>query len=633
MGERAWPSLDALPERPDHVYVLTTAEPAIEAVEQCGRLGIPIVTVLADGFAAAGGVGAARVARLKQICARSSVRVVGPSSLGVVDLRSRLMLTANAAFAEDLPVGKIFAASQSGSLIGALVSRGKARGIGFAGLVSVGNEVDLGVGEICTATLDDPDITGYLLFLETIRHADALRRFAIEAEKRGKPIVAYKLGRSPEARELTVTHTGALAGEDDVADAFFRECGIARVDTFEALLESLPLLARLPRTRAGAHRPAVGVVTTTAGGAAMVVDRLGVRGIDVVPPTSATIERLASAGVAIEPGRIVDLTLAGTRYDVMKAALDCLLTAPEFDLVIAVVGSSARSRPELAVKPVIDSAGTGKPLAAFLVPDAPDALMRLMQAGVPSFRTPESCADAVAAALSRHVPTPVVETSQRRSASGGGVLDEFSAYALLDSIGVPRAPYVTFGIDLYQPPHLPFAYPVVVKVSSPDIPHKTEAGGVVLDVRDGEALVRAFGELERNLAERRPEAWVCDILVQPMVRGLGEALVGYRVDREVGPIVVLAAGGILTELYNDRAVRLAPVDLGMAHEMIAAVHGLKAFSGYRGRPTGDLDALAKTIVALSGLATSDPAVIEAEINPLIIQGHGVIAVDVLVRSA
>ena len=163
------------------------------------------------------------------------LRIVGPSSLGIVNLRGKLMLTANAAFDEpDLPPGRIFAASHSGGMIGTLLSRGKARGIGFAGLVSVGNEVDLSLGEICAATLDDPDIDGYLLFLETLRHADALRAFAHAAAQRSKPVLAYKLGRSLAARELAVTHTGALAGEDDVADAFLRDCGIARVDTLSA---------------------------------------------------------------------------------------------------------------------------------------------------------------------------------------------------------------------------------------------------------------------------------------------------------------------------------------------------------------------------------------------------------------
>jgi len=174
LGERAWPALAALPEAPEHAYIVTSTDTAVAAVEECGRVGVKVATVLADGFAETGAEGAAREARLREVCARTGIRIVGPSSLGVVDLRTRTMLTANAAFDEqDLPAGRILAASHSGNLIGTLMSRGKTRGIAFAGLVSVGNEVDLSLGEICAATLDDAGIDGYMLFLETMRHADA----------------------------------------------------------------------------------------------------------------------------------------------------------------------------------------------------------------------------------------------------------------------------------------------------------------------------------------------------------------------------------------------------------------------------------------------------------------------------
>ncbi len=227
-GETAYPSLAALPERPDHAFIVAGTEAAIAAVEQCGELGIPVATILAGGFSESGPAGDANERRLKELATRHGVRVLGPSSIGIVNLHERLVLTANAAFAEpDLPSGRIFVGSHSGSLIGALVSRGKARGVGFAGLVSVGVESDLSMGEICAATLDDPNISGYLLFLESMRHAQALEAFAHAAARRGKPIAAYKLGRSPEAAELAVSHTGALAGADDVADAFLRDCGIA----------------------------------------------------------------------------------------------------------------------------------------------------------------------------------------------------------------------------------------------------------------------------------------------------------------------------------------------------------------------------------------------------------------------
>jgi acyl-CoA synthetase (NDP forming) len=632
LGERAWPSVKSLPQVPDHAYIVTPTESAIDALEECGRFGIPVATVLADGFAEGAPGGAARKARLEDICARTGIRVVGPSSLGVVNLRDKVLLTANAAFAEaDLPVGRIFAASHSGSLIGALVSRGKARGIGFAGLVSVGNEVDLSIGEICAATLDDPHIDGYMLFLETVRKADALRAFALAAAERGKPIVAYKLGRSSEARELAISHTGALAGEDDVADAFLAACGIARVDTFEGLLEALPLLAQVGPA-AGASRKNVGVVTTTAGGAAMVIDRLATSGVTVAPPSAATLSRFAAAKISVEPARLIDLTIAGTRYDVMKAALEILRAAPEFDLILAVVGSSARFHPDLAVQPIIDSAGTGTPLAAFLVPEAPEALARLAAGGIAAFRTPEACADAMAAALSRRAPTVRGGPPPVAVPGPGRMLDELEAGAVLDHLAIRRAPSLALPANIARAPELSFPYPVAVKALSRDIAHKSDVGGVELGVRDASGLIGAIRRIRDRVAEQRPGTRVERVLIQPMMTGLAEALVGYRVDPDVGPIVMVAAGGLLTEMYRDRSLRLAPVDLATARDMIAEVRGLKVLGGYRGKPAGDLEALARAIVTVSELA-GDPAVAEAEINPLIVRptGEGVIAVDALVR--
>ena len=665
LGERAWPSLAALPEVPEHVYVVAPTEPSIEAVAEAGRLGVKVATLLADGFAEAGPQGDARVAKLRAICAETGIRVVGPSSLGVVDLRSKALITANAAFDEaELPAGRIFAASHSGSMIGALLSRGKARGIGFAGLVSVGNEVDLSLGEICALTLDDPDIDGYMLFLETMRNTAALRRFAMAASERGKPILAYKLGRSAAARELAVTHTGALAGEDDVADAFLAACGIARTETLEGLLEGLPLLQRVPAASA-ARRMAVGVVTTTGGGATTAIDPLAMRGITITQPSADTLARLKAAGIEIKPTRLVDLTLTGTRYDVMKAALDILTTAPEFDLILCVVGSSARFYPELAVRPIVDSASAGKPIAAYLVPEAPQALAMLGRAGVPNFRTPEACADAIAAALRRRAP---ITQPQRNLSTGvvtdsatsfpppqGGreqaefaatavpsngskehraahLVDELAAYELLGKHGIPCAPSLALDADLSTAPALPFAYPVVVKALSAQLAHKSDAGGVLLNIADGAALVAACQRIRANVAAHGHN--IARVLVQPMIAGVGEVLIGYRVDPDVGSLIMVAMGGIFTEIYRDRSLRLAPVDLATAREMIAQLRGLATLKGFRGKPAGDLDALAQAIVALSRLA-DDPSVLEAEINPLIVRpaGEGVMAVDAVVRLA
>jgi acetate---CoA ligase (ADP-forming) len=634
-GERTWPSVSALPSIPDHAFVLTPANQSVDAVEECGKLGVSVVTILASGFGEAGAEGAALEKRLRRIIDETGVRVLGPSSLGVINTHQRLVLTANAAFAEpDIPVGEIFVASHSGSLIGALVSRGKARGIGFAGLVSVGNEVDLSIGEICAATLDDSQVGSYLLFLETIRKGEALRRFALGAAERGKPVVAYKLGRSKAAAEIALSHTGALAGEDDVADAFLKDCGIARVYTLEALLECTPLLSSLPLPAVPRQRGRVGVVTTTGGGAAMVVDELGVRDIIVEGPTPQTLSRLASAGVEIRGGRIVDLTLAGTRYSVMKSALDVLLSAPEYDLIVAVAGSSARFEPDLAVRPIIDSAGHGKPLAAFIVPDAPAALSRLAEAGIASFRTPEACADAIAAAFSRRWPRPLPPSLSSPASNGSQTLDELEAYSLLERLGVPHARCAAVSAHAAAPFRLDLSYPVVAKVLSSDIAHKTDVGGVVLGVQDEAHLCQAIERIRSDVTRLRAGALVERVLVQEMVSGIGEVLIGYRRDAQAGPIVMVAAGGVLTEIYRDRALRLAPVDLPIAHEMISEVKALHAFAGYRGKEPGDMDALARAIVALSTLAVmTDLLVMEAEINPLIIGrvGEGVVAVDALVH--
>ena len=604
-GERAWPSVDALPEVPEHVYVVTPTDAALQAVEQCGKRGVRVATVLANGFSEAGEAGLARERELRDIVAATGIRVIGPSSLGVANVNEGLMLTANAAFAEpQMPRGSIFVASQSGTMIGAILSRGKARGIGFAGLVSVGNEVDLGVGEICASTLDDPSVTGYLLFLETLRHAEALRRFALAAAQRGKPVVAYKLGRSAAGAQLSVSHTGALAGEDDVADAFFRESGIARVHTLDGLIEALPLVARIPIRRHG--KPRVKVITTTGGGAAMVVDQLGVRGI------------------AVEA--LIDLTLAGTRYDVMKAALDEQLASPGVDLVIAVPGSSARYEPNLAVKPVIDSAASGKPIAAFVVPDAPDALAMLSAAGVPNFRTPEACADAVAAAFGRRPGKRCQEDfSPEKSSwhgfSGGKLLDELASYERLARLGIRHAPAQAIDETLEHS----LAYPLAVKALSAAIAHKSDVGGVVLDVGNAAQLRAATQRI-------RASAHADRFLVQQMARGAGEALLGYVVDAQVGPIVMLAAGGLMAEVHRDRSIRLAPVDIETAFEMVAEVAAFRALRGYRGRAPADLEALAVAVAAISRLA-EDATVLEAEVNPLIVmeEGRGVVAVDALVR--
>jgi acyl-CoA synthetase (NDP forming) len=635
-GSSAVGSLFDLPQTPDHVFVMTPTASVLETVEQCARLGVPVATILSGGFAEDGRAGVERQRQVVEAARRGGVRLLGPNSLGLVNLHNGLRLTGNAVFADRaLPVGGTFVASQSGSLIGALASRGAARGAGFAALVSVGSEADLSIGEICSLTLDDEEVTGYALFLETIRHSADLASFAHAAAARGKPVVAYKLGASEVGGRLALSHTGALAGEDDVADAFLRAYGIARVHTLDGLLEAdvLTRACRAPTT--SPWSPRVAVVTTTGGGAAMLVDQLSLRGVEVVEPSGTTYDRLAERGVDVARSAIVDLTLAGTRYDTMKAALEVLLAAPELDLVLAVVGSSARTRPDLAVAPIVDSARAGIPLAAFLVPDAPEAADLLRAAGVPVFTSPETCADVVAATLDRRGPRPPrdgTRSGMRTEHAATQRLDEAASYARLRDVGISCAPHVvraagtppTGDLDLVG-----LDFPVAVKLLSADVAHKSELGGVVLDVPDPEDVSRVAHEMQECLAVQGVQ--VDRVLVQQMVPAIAELLVGYRDDPQVGPMVLLAAGGVNAELYRDRSVRLAPVDAATAAEMVDDLVCARLLDGWRGGVAGDRVAVEAAVVAMSQLAHHED-VVEAEVNPLLVHeaGRGATAVDAVV---
>lgn len=627
LGMDAWPSIAALPETPEHVFVLSPSDSVVDIVRECSARGVPIVTVLAGGFGEGGGNEEPhRRAALHAALSGGRTRLLGPNSIGLVNTRNGLALTANAAFAETgLPVGGLFVASHSGSMIGALVSRGKAKGVGFAGLISTGAELDLSLGEVCEATLDDPGIDCYALFLETLNHGHAIRRFAHAAAARGKPIVAYKLGRSAQAAELSQSHTGAIAGEDGIADAFLKDCGIARVETLEALLESPALLRRLPTVPPRGMRPKAAVVTTTGGAAAMVVDQLGIRGIEVVAPSAETAKRLANRGVDAAPGRIVDLTLAGTRPSVMRAALDTLLESPEFNIVIAVAGSSARFQPELLVPAITGAAAVGeKPLVAFVAPEAPEALASLVAANVPCFHTPEACGDAIAAAYARR---PAHAPLIRPSNIGEWQLDEAEGYALLAELSISAAAFEVIAADTAR---TALDYPVALKILSSEVLHKTEIGGVHLGIADEVDLRQAAKAIVADVRQGEPWLKVDRLLVQEMTTGVGEVLLSFRDDSEAGPMVMLAAGGILAELHGDHSLRLAPVDLLEAKAMIAEVKALRSLDGYRGKPLGDLDALADAIVAISHAGSH---VVEAEINPLVVrrEGEGVVAIDAVVR--
>lgn len=582
LGERAYPRVVDAPGEIDHAFIMV--EDVEAALEDCGRKRVAVASIYSNGFADAGPEGLKRQNALARRAKDLGVRLLGPNSMGVVDLPGALALTVNAVLEMDAPpAGGTSLVSQSGTMLGTLLSRGAARGLGYAKMISIGNEADLGVGELVDLLADDPDTRVIALFLETVRDAERLARAARKAHDAGKPVVAYKLGRSALGEALARSHTGALAGTDRALDAFFRDCGVLRVDLLETLIEIPPLLAGRKPIRID-HAPRVAVVTTTGGGAAAVVDRLGLHGIE-----------LAS---------MHDLTMtatAGSYADVLER----LLGSGDCDAVLAAVGSSAQFHPELAVEPILGAPRSQKPLAAFLTPHAERSLSLLAARGVPAFRTPEACADALAGYFAWRAPRAVAELSAIEVKTG----DPFELLAALD---IPVARHAVI-----EPPDFDHAIPYPVALKRLDLEHKTDAGGVVLDVQSGMEL-RAHA---RRMDQSR-------LLVQRMERGLAEAIVGYRDDPVVGPLVLVGAGGTLAEIYRDFALACAPVSEAEALAMIGRVKGLAPIRGYRNLPRGDLAALARAVHAFSRLALlHGRPIAEAEINPLIVKRDGVVAVD------
>jgi acyl-CoA synthetase (NDP forming) len=626
-GARAYPSLRDLPEVPEHVYVLLGTDLAGQAVADCAEAGVKVVTVLADGFAEAGPEGAARQHEMVAMARSAGMRLLGPNSMGLADLHSGAWITVNAIYSEPQQlVGRVTLLSQSGSMMGGLISRAQAIGLGFSKSVGVGNEADLSVGEIGLACVDDPDTDVFLLFLETIRDAHRLAEFAAAAHKAGKPVVAYKLGRSSVGQQLAVAHTGALLSDDVVVDAYLRDVGIARVHTLDGLIEAATLFAR--QRPLGKRDPVVGVMTTTGGGGAAVCDRLALAGARIEPASTVTLEAIRATGLNVIEAPMTDLTLAGAKPQFVKPALEAMARDPKFDVVVSVSGSSARSITAETMGPLIEADKCGKPFGAFLTPEATGGLRILIEAGVPAFRTPESCADAIGALLRWRTPRTGI-APHPSAPETGAVLDERTSLALLAELGVPVVASAEVAIAQAGTTALPFAYPVVAKVLSDAVPHKTEAGGVVVGIDGPEALTSAARQIAASVTAHHPGLTVDRLLVQPMVTGLQEVLLGYRRDPQVGPVVTLALGGVLVGLYDDKAVRLALVDEATAAEMIDEVVGLAPLRGHRGLPKGDLAALARALAAFSRLA-EHADILEADANPVMVQANGVVAVDALI---
>lgn len=640
-GLRCYPDVRSLPEAPDVAIVLLGAQRTQQAIRELAGIGAGAAIVLASGYSETGEEGARRQRELRD--AAGAMRILGPNTIGLVNLTDRITLSASGALAADqLVSGGIGLVSQSGGILGALLSRATARGIGFSKLISTSNEVDLDLADFIDALADDPATRVIALYVETIRNPGAFRAAARKAIRAGKPIVAFKIGRSESGAQAAASHTGALAGTDAMYDALFEEAGIIRAQAFSDLLDIPAALAS--GSRLAGRR--IAVLTSTGGAGTLVADCLGLAGFELPAPdapTGAALRALQTGEHAALDRNPIDVTLAGLQPDLLRGAVRAVLESDGYDALVAIAGSSAVAQPELLANALKDALVPGaKPVVAYISPHAPRAAELLSRQGIAAFQSPESVSAALAAMWRVHAPAgpaPAASTAAPPPAPvpcpEHGSLDEAQAKALFARFGVPgvreiavRSPAEAVEAARQLGPR------VVLKLLSGDILHKSEVGGVAVNLTPdeiGPRMRRMAADVQRHTG-RVPEAF----LVQEMVTGAAEVILGVHRD-PLGTAILLGMGGVVAELIRDTTLLLLPEDGAAltAGQVEAALRRLKTWpllDGYRGRERADVPALVDAVLAFARMAQAlGDRLVEAEINPLFVRplGQGVRAADAI----
>ena len=637
IGElRCYPDVASLPAVPDVGIVLLGAERAHLAVRDLAQRGCAAAIVLASGYTETGEEGARRQRQL--IEAAGSMRLLGPNTIGLVNLTDNIVLSATGALEmEHFPVGSIGVVSQSGGILGALLSRAAARGIGLSKLISTSNEVDLELADFIDHLVDDEATKVIALYVETVRNPEKFRAAALRAAQAGKPIVAFKIGRSEAGALAAVSHTGALAGADRMYDALFRQTGVIRAQTFSDLLDIPAALA----TGRVLRNKRVAILTSTGGAGTLVSDSLGVSGFETPAPdaeTAAALRALQTGDHAALDRNPIDVTLAGLQPDLLRGAIKAVLQSPSYDALVVIVGSSSLASPKLMAGAIQDCLPlSDKPVLAYVSPHAPEVGALLTRRGVPAFAAAESCTAALAGMLqASHWKGPAQAAPQAAAVPAddfpAGSLDEAQAKQLFARFGVPCAHEVVVqtAAEAEQAAR-ELGGRVVLKILSGEITHKSDVGGVAVGLtaeQIGARLTEMAAQVEAR-AGVRPQRF----LVQEMVAGGTELILGLHRDA-LGTAVLLGMGGVTAELFKDTTMRLLPPGGPLSREeALSMARELKTWpllDGFRGRPKADVQALVDAIVAFSAMAAQlGDRLAEAEINPVFVlpQGQGVRAAD------
>ncbi len=643
-GVRCYPSVRALPEAPELAVVIVPAVEVPAVVEELGESGTRGVIVVSAGFREVGGAGVAREDDLIRRARRHRMSLVGPNCFGVLNTDPGVSL--NATFSESLPPrGNIAFVSQSGALCAGILRYGIAERIGFSRFVSVGNRAGVDENDLLRSLADDAATSVVLLYVESL--ADGRRFLEVAREvTESKPVLVIKSGRTPAGERAAKSHTGSLAqsGRDQLYDALFEQSGVIRADTIGDLFR----MAKVFSSGARLDGPRLAILTNSGGPGIVAADAAARQRLELATFSGRFRGELArglspSASVA----NPVDMT-ADAGPEQFSVTLRRLLRQSNVDGALVIATPTGTLTAEATAQAVLRGRGRNRKAVTaclFGLTDLSREVGDLEAHGVPTFTFPEEAVQGLGS-LARYrawatrkrtevrrfpVDRVAVRSALRQARRTGQlVLPEYLARTVLGAYGLrfPESRRVTTLREATDAAEA-IGYPVVLKVASPDISHKTEVGGVALGIEDRTELDAALARMQATVRRRAPRARIAGFEVEAEVRGGKEVLLGVQRDPGFGPVVVFGIGGIYVEVLRDVTFRLAPVRPLAARHMIESIRAYPLLEGVRGEPPSDLPALAEAIERVSQLAVELPEVVELDLNPMIVrsEGAGVLAVD------
>ncbi|ANY17729.1 acetate--CoA ligase family protein [Bordetella pseudohinzii] len=640
-GLPAYASVRDTPTAPELAILAVPAAATPAALRDCAARGVKAAIVLSSGFVEAGPQGAALQDELVAIARENAMRVLGPNCLGAVNVADRLIGSFSIALEEHMPpAGQVGIVSQSGNVGSHTMQSVARRGMGVSRFIATGNEADVDVADGIAALAEDPATRIILCCMETCRHAGKLIEALRMAREQGKPVIVLKIGSTEKGQAAAASHTGALTGSDAVIDAIFRRHGVLRVRSVEALIDighaaSLLMPGRLPRN------DAVTLVAASGGFGIMMADAMSEAGLALPSLAPHTQARIREAVPTASTGNPVDASAQmSSRPDILLKMLTALLDDPsESALALFMSLSLYNTRLRGIYLEALAQVRASHPdrLLMIISQGPAEAIEKINALGIPVFSSIDAAATGLAglmrlgqlraadAAPSREMAAEPVDPAVFRN--------EFHAKQALAQAGidVPRE-IIARDADEAARAAEAIGYPVVLKIASEDIAHKTEAGGVALNLADAQSVREAYARVQANAARHSPRARIDGVLVAPMVRGGTEMIAGISQDPVFGPIVMVGMGGIYAEVLKDVAVQAAPVSEEEARAMIRSLKMFAILDGARGQPKADIDAAARTVARLSEFAYRHRGdIAEIDMNPILVrpQGQGVVVLDAL----